>query len=180
VLLPSGCGAQLSFGWPSPARKASFMVAPSTLSLGVRAYDARRSAPFFGAEATSSMWSFDDDLTLRQVSATGGYRINCTPFAFEPGADLAVGTPLLRSSGGSSAYLGASGAVLARVSGEHDQRRGYAVGGFLLDLVFSGRIGVWGQQAESGGRELVEGALLVGLRASVMSDVALTRDDWAP
>ena len=125
--------------------------------------------------------AFEGDVALRQLLLSSGYRVRLHPVALELGAEFGAGEPALEHIGGTGFYLGASPALLVRVSGAHDATTGYAVAGVLFDLIAIGRVGVWGRPADDDGREVFDYGVQLGVRFTFISDIVRSSDDdWEP
>jgi len=174
--LLAGCAVQVIGG--VPARHAH--ATPVSMDLGGRIHATRSSGVFAGTDVVMAV-PRGGSFGLRHGLITGGYRWLGHPFSLELGADLGAGEPALLAWNGSGFYLGASSALLVRIWGRQDTDVGYAPIALLLDVVLSARGGVWSRPQGDHRTELGDGSLLLGLRLSGISDIAVASNrSWSP
>jgi hypothetical protein len=117
--------------------------------------------------------------SLRHALVGGGYRFLWHKYSFELGADLGVGHPVHEKWPGTGLYVGASSSLLRRIHGTQDSEVGYSPIGVLLDVVLSVRGGVWNPPAGETGAPVGDASMLIGLRVSFISDLAVaTNRNW--
>jgi hypothetical protein len=171
-----GCGVQVL----GAAQARDARSTPLTLDVGGRLIGTRSSGAFTGADMVLGV-PHGGGFGVRQGFATVGYRWLGHPLALELGADLGAGQPAMHAWDGTAFYVGASSVVLWRISGRQDTDVGYAPGALLWDLALGARGGVWGRPEGDASRELGDASFLLGIRASLVSDIAVPENrSWQP
>ena len=176
LCLLSACGVQVL----GAAQARDAHGTPITLDVGGRVVGTRSSGVFTGADMVLGQ-PHAGGFGVRHGFATVGYRWLGRPLALELGADLGAGQPAMLAWDGTAFYVGGSSTLLFRLSGRQDTDIGYAPGALLWDLALGARAGVWSRPEGDTRSELADGSLLLGIRASVVSDIVVPENrNWKP
>jgi hypothetical protein len=174
LLCAAGCGLQLTTG-VSP--RAPYL---GSLDFGGRLIGTRAAGAYGGGDLVLAA-TRPSAFSMRSALVTAGYRLVAAHFTLELGAEFGAGQPTTERWGGTGLYLGASPTLLIRVSGNQDSVTGYALASLLWDLVFALRAGIWSRPAGDMRQEIADGAFMIGLRFSAISDVAVSNNrNWEP
>ena len=153
---------------------------PLTANLGGRIVGTRSDGVYAGGDVVLGV-PHGGGFGIRHGIATVGHRWLGHPLSFELGADVGAGRPAMLHWDGTALYMGASSTLLYRLCGRQDTDVGYAPAAVLWDLALSARGGVWSRPEGDDRNEVGDAAVLLGLRMTVVSDLAVPENrNWRP
>jgi hypothetical protein len=178
LALLAGCGVQIAAGLAPPQGQRTTRA---TLELDGRLKLARQSGMFGGLGASLADPGAHSVFALRELALTAGYHFAWSALALELGPRLGLGAPVNQRFAGRGLHTALETALLVRLLGRSDSRAGYIPAAFKLDLVLSGRAGVWARPIQARAAELFDAQLALGLRFSLASDLTASgTPDWEP
>jgi hypothetical protein len=117
----------------------------------------------------------DDALQMRNVVMGLGWDWHIgpsSPFGFELLAEMGAGGSAVPEFSGIGMYAGGAAVPRLRLLGHEDRKPGYALVMSSVDLVLTPRLGIWlPPEGSASVRPYVEGALEIGLRLNLASDL---------
>lgn len=174
--LASGCAMQLGAGIAS--RRAEGVGLRPTVVASTRLLHVRTSGTLLGARVTLDPRGGQTPLPFRNASLEGGGHARHCLFSWlgcEGALELGLGEPTLEPLGGIGFYAGGSAALLFRLAGHRDSEDVFAVFFGWLDLVLTGRAGVWSAPRGTESPTRFEGTAELALRVTFASDLASSR-----
>lgn len=170
----TACGVQATSGYQGrPGHWAG-------VDLAGRVVGTRSSGAYGGADLVLAK-PRGEDVSVRHVLVTGGYRWRASRFSFELGPELGAGQPTTLPWHGTGLYVGGASTVLYRLFGDQDDKVGYSVVSVLIDLVAFARGGVWARPVGDSRSEAGDYSLQFGVRISGISDIPVSSNrNWNP
>jgi len=138
----------------------------------------RTSGTLIGARVTMDPRMDQTPLPFRNASIEGGGHARHCLFSWlgcEVAVELGLGEPTLESLGGVGFYAGGSGALLFRLAGHRDSEDVFAIFYGWLDLVLTGRAGLWSAPRGVADPTRFEATAELALRVTLASDLASSR-----